>query len=85
MPETPSELPAKAKKKRAAYDKYNIGLDIHEERHGTGPTMVTVVLMDLLKLDKAYTDAQRQARKDEQTIRSLVQAVRALSDAVEPK
>ena len=37
-------------------DKYNIGLDIIEERIIAGNSTVTVNLISLLKLDKIYRD-----------------------------
>jgi hypothetical protein len=64
-------------------DKYNIGLDIIEERIIAGNSTVTVNLISLLKLDKIYRDTLKNNEQQKQIIKNLINSNRFSLGAIE--
>jgi hypothetical protein len=64
-------------------DKYNIGLDIIEERQISGNATVTINLIDLFKFEKKYKDALKNDEKQKQIIHNLVNSNKFLLGAID--
>ncbi len=66
-------------------DKYNIGLDILDERIIAGNTCVTVNLFELLKLEQQYKVAMKERERKDEIIHNLVNSSRFLLASIDTR